>query len=88
MINPSLEELSRNGKYNRYTLCIATAKCARKVNDDTLKMKEYAENTKDADGKPIVKFEDSGEKPVNVAINRLNHNEYRILEPIAPETND
>ena len=43
MIYPSVEELSQGGKYNRYTLCIATAKCARMVTDEYVRQREQAE---------------------------------------------
>ena len=42
MIYPSIEELTK-GKYNRYELVIATAKCARLVTDEYMKQRETAE---------------------------------------------
>ena len=42
MIYPSIEELTK-GKHNRYTLVIATAKCARIVTDEYVKQREQAE---------------------------------------------
>ena len=53
MINPTLEELSAGGKYNRYMLVIATSKCARIVTDEYVEQRELAEkmlaNNKDSD---------------------------------------
>lgn len=42
MINPSIEQLTKN-KFNRYALVIATAKCARIVTDEYVAQKERAE---------------------------------------------
>lgn len=82
MIYPSIEELSKN-KYNRYQLCIATAKCARKiisgedVNRDILPPEEKISK------KNIV----DGEKPVKEAINRLYENKYVIVIPSEKDEN-
>ena len=43
MITPGIEELSENGKYNRYELCIAVAKCARIVTDEYVEQYNKAE---------------------------------------------
>ena len=37
MIYPSISDLSKNGKYNRYTLVIATSKTARVLTDEYVK---------------------------------------------------
>ena len=42
MIYPSIDEITK-GQYNRYTLCIATAKCARIVTDEYVEQRELAE---------------------------------------------
>lgn len=42
MLYPTPEELSK-GKYNRYVLVSATAKCARMVTDEYCKCRENAE---------------------------------------------
>ena len=39
MIYPSIDEITK-GQYNRYTLCIATAKCARIVTDEYVEQRE------------------------------------------------
>lgn len=39
MIYPSIEQLT-NGKFNRYALCIATAKCARMVTEEYVSQRE------------------------------------------------
>jgi len=90
MIYPSIDDLTR-GKYNRYTLVIATAKCARMVTDEYVKQREHAEKmiaNKDNDNKSLVsmiKREYRDEKAVKNAINRLYSRSYRIAEgSIAP----
>ena len=83
MIDPSVEELSQGGKYNRYTLCIATAKCARMVTDEYVRQREQAEkliNNKETDKSlaSMIKRDIRDEKAVKNAINRLYQGEYRI----------
>lgn len=84
MIYPSTEELSQ-GKFNRYTLVIAVAKCARMVTDEYVKQRETAERllaTKETDKSlaSLIKKEFRDEKSVRTAINRLQAGEYRIVE--------
>lgn len=43
MIYPSIGELTKDGKINRYELVIATAKCARKITDEYVAQRELAE---------------------------------------------
>ena len=43
MIYPTLEELSQNGKYNRYTVTVAAAKGARMVTEEYCAERERAE---------------------------------------------
>ena len=83
MIYPSVEELSQGGKYNRYTLCIATAKCARMVTDEYVRQREQAEkliNNKETDKSlaSMIKRDIRDEKAVKNAVNRLYQGEYRI----------
>jgi hypothetical protein len=86
MIYPSISDLTR-GKYNRYTLVIATAKCARMVTDEYVKQREHAEKmiaNKDNDNKSLVsmiKREYRDEKAVKNAINRLYNRTYKISDP-------
>ena len=40
MIYPSIGELTKDGKINRYELVIATAKCARKITDEYVAQRE------------------------------------------------
>jgi len=76
MIYPSIQELSK-GKYNRYELCIATAKCARAITDEltnpaSLESKEEKSTQKKA-------LQD--EKSVKSAILKLNEIDYNLYLP-------
>ncbi len=83
IIKPGIEELSENGKYNRYILCIAAAKCARKVTDEYVEQYTKAEMmvaNKETD-KPISAIVDKelrDDKAVKTAIKRLATKEFEI----------
>ena len=83
MIKPSIDELTQ-GKYNRYTLVVATAKCARIVTDEYVKQREIAEEMiarKETD-KTLISLIDReyrNEKAVKIAIRRLHDGYYRIV---------
>ena len=83
MITPSLDSLTQNNKYNRYTLVIAVAKCARMVTDEYVAQREEAERklaNKETD-KPLsalIKKDYRDEKAVRIGINRLANGEYVI----------
>jgi len=84
MIYPSIEELTR-GKYNRYTLVIATAKCARLVTDEYVQQRECAEKllqNKETDKSlaSMIKREYRDEKAVKNAIKRLYQGEFKIVD--------
>ncbi len=88
MIYPSIGELTNNYKLNRYTLVVATAKCARIITDEYTKQREYAEKliaSKESEkGKNIasmIKREYRDEKAVKTAINGLYDGEFKIVEP-------
>jgi hypothetical protein len=85
MIYPSIQDLTR-GKYNRYTLVIATAKCARMVTDEYVKQREVAErmlSNSTADQQKslasMIKREYCDDKAVRVAISRLYSGEFKIV---------
>ncbi len=85
MISPTLEELLQEGKYNRYELVIATAKCARIVTDEYVSQREHAEKliaNKETDKSiaALINREYRDEKAVKTAIKRLHKNEYYIVE--------
>ena len=85
MIYPSINDLSKNGRYNRYTLVIAVSKCARILTDEYVKQREYAEKliaNKETDKSllSMIKREYRDEKAVKSAINRLYEGEFEIVE--------
>ena len=84
MLYPTINELTK-GKFNRYELSLATAKCARIVTDEYTKQREEAEKAqtgnKETD-KPIntlLNKELRDEKAVKTAIKRLHNGEYTIV---------
>lgn len=86
MIHPSIAELTQDGKINRYTLVVATAKCARIITDEYMKQREFAEKVamnKDSEKAKnltnLIRKEYRDEKAVKNAINGLYSGEFRIL---------
>lgn len=84
MIYPPIEELTQ-GKYNRYTLVIATSKCARMVTDEYCEQREVAEKllaNKETDKSlaSMIKREFRDEKAVKNAIKRLYQGEFQIVD--------
>ena len=85
MIHPSIDEITK-GKFNRYTLCIATAKCARLVTDEYVEQRAVAEKmlaNKETDKSLVsmIKREYRDEKAVKNAINRLHNGKFQIVRP-------
>ena len=87
MIHPTIGELTNNGQINRYTLVVATAKCARIITDEYVKQRELAEkiaNSKDSDKKnniaSMIKREYRDEKAVKNAISGLYSGEFKIVD--------
>ena len=87
MLHPTIEDLTK-GKINRYELAIATAKCARTLNDDYVAQKELAEKAanagKDVDFVVTIDQTLADVKHVRVAIDRIYSGEYKIVK-IEPE---
>ncbi len=100
MLYPTIDELTEQGKYNRYELALATAKCARLITDEYVSQREYAEKAqtgnKEADRAlaSIIDRELRDEKAVKVAINRMHNGQFEIdldaadyttlLRPVTP----
>ena len=85
MLHPTIDELTQ-GKYNRYELALATAKCARLITDEYVRQHDAAERSqtgnKDID-RPIntlIDRELRDEKAVKVAIGKLYNGDYVIDE--------
>lgn len=85
MIYPSIQQLTK-GKFNRYELVIATAKCARIVTDKYVEQRNQAEKliaNKETD-KTIISMIDRDlrdEKAVKNAITRINEGKFEIYRP-------
>ena len=92
MIFPSINDLSKD-KYNKYTLVIATAKCARLITDEYVIQREVAETkiaNKETD-KPLVamiKKEYRDEKAVKNAVCGLYEGNYIIDDDTVSELSD
>ena len=83
MIYPQPHELTK-GRFNRYTLVIAVAKCARMVTDEYVRQRENAERllaNKETEKSlaSMIKKEFRDEKAVRTAINRLYQGSYRVV---------
>lgn len=85
MLHPTIEELTQ-GRYNRYELALATAKCARIITNEYVRQRTEAERAqtgnKDTDRAilSMIDRELRDEKAVKVAIGRLHNGEYVIDE--------
>ena len=91
MINPSIQELTKESGINRYALAIATAKCARIITDEYVAMKDEAEKLASRDGEkknpaPLqIDREYRDEKAVKLAITGLHDGKFKIIEPDGTE---
>lgn len=89
MLHPTIEELTQ-GKYNRYELALATARCARLITDEYVRQHTIAEKSQTGNkeiDRPInamVDRELRDEKAVKVAIGRIYKGFYSI-DPHAEE---
>ena len=84
MIFPSINDLAK-GKYDKYTLVIATAKCAREITEEYVVQREYAERkiaNKETDKSiaAMIKKEYRDEKAVKNAVLGLYEGKFRIIE--------
>ena len=84
MIHPTIGELTNNGQINRYTLVVATAKCARIITDEYVAQHDAAERSltgnKETD-RPLntmIDRELRDEKAVKVAIARLHAGRFEV----------
>lgn len=73
------------GKLNRYTIVVATAKCARLVTDEYVRQRENAEKliaNKETERSlsSLIKKEVRDDKAVLTAIERLRSGEYRVVD--------
>ena len=93
MIHPTLEELSQDGKYNRYSVTMAAAKGARMVTDEYCKEREHAEQIvarKETD-KPLAALIDKelrDEKAVRTAVHRFIPKDGKVAEFVIVENGE
>ena len=83
MVEPSITDLSK-GEFDRYTLAIATAKCARMITDEYVRQREIAEHriaNKETDKSiaSMINREYRDEKAVKVAVNKLYKKDFVIV---------
>ncbi len=83
MITPSIAELTQN-KFNRYTLVIATAKCAKMITDEYVAQRELAERriaNKETDKSiaSMIRREYRDDKAVKTAVNGLYNKDFVIV---------
>lgn len=85
MIYPTINKLTK-GKYNRYQLAIATAKCARIITDEYVRQRHEAEKNltgnKEVDRPTMenaVNPEFRDKKAVKIAIDKIENGEFVIV---------
>ena len=84
MLHPTIDELT-NQDFNRYEIALATAKCARLINDEYVRQREAAEKAiagnKEADRSIINKInkEFREEKAVKNALTMIKSGEYKLV---------
>ena len=83
MLRPTIAELTK-GEINRYELAIATAKCARAINNEYVKQREAVEKAalagKDAVTTVSIDPVLADTKAVRVAIDRIHEGRYNIVK--------
>lgn len=83
MIYPTIESLTK-GKFNRYELAVATAKCARLITAEYTRQREVAEKALNKESEKtifsMVDDELCNEKAVKLAITKMEAGEYVIVE--------
>ena len=83
MIYPTIESLTK-GKFNRYELAVATAKCARLITAEYTRQREAAEKALNKESeKTIYSMVDNdlcNEKAVKLAITKMEAGDFVIVE--------
>ena len=92
MLYPTIDQLTK-GKFNRYELAVATAKCARILTDEYVREREMYEkmtaagkDSLDRVAVPQVDPRLRDEKAVKVAVEDIYRGDFTILK--APEESD
>ncbi len=90
MIFPTTSDLTK-GKYNRYEVALATAKCARIITNEYVRQRAEAESSQtgnketDRPMNTLIDREVRDEKAVNIAIRRLYEGQYVITHKSVEE---
>lgn len=85
MLHPTINKLTK-GKFNRYQLAVATAKCARLITDEYVRERHLAEKNalgvKDIDktAECIVNPDYRDRKAVKIAIDKIDSGEYVMVD--------
>ena len=85
MLYPSIQELlkvtEKDGKerFNKYSITMATAKCARVITNEYAEQSYYATKKKDSD--VVVKKEYKDEKSVKNALREMKDGEFEVYLP-------
>lgn len=80
MVKPSISELTK-GKFNRYILVVAAAKSARYITNviGNAKLSDLDDGEKISScAAPLTKKEALEDKPVKIAINKLNDGDIKL----------
>lgn len=90
MIFPTINDLNE-GKYNRYEVALATAKCARMITNEYVRQRaeaEYALTGNKENDRPLnsmIEKEVRDEKAVNIAVRRMYEGKYVITHKTVEE---
>ncbi len=84
MLYPTIDQLTKD-EFNRYELALATAKCARKLTDEYVQLRDAAEReatgNKEVDRSAInaINKEYREEKAVKNAISKIYNGDFKIV---------
>ncbi len=84
MLHPTINELQQDGKFNRYEVAIATAKCARMITEEYVQQRELAEReiaiNKDGDHSManMIDSDLRDQKAVSVAVDKISKGDFEI----------
>ncbi len=85
MLHPTINKLTK-GKFNRYQLAVATAKCARLITDEYVRERHIAEKNAlgvkeiEKSAESIVNPDYRDRKAVKIAIDKIDSGEYVIVD--------
>ena len=85
MIYPTVEQITK-GEFNRYEFVVGVAKCARIVTDEYVEMRAKAQklienHETEKSLTALLDPEYKDQKPVKIAISRLEGGRYKLVRP-------